>query len=365
MKFFKKYIFPKIDKETKNEIYTINIRTIRYLSLLVGIVQLISIVVFLIANKGFSDRAAFNAFARVGLSVVMCLAGVIISTQIMKNPDVIKDRQTAVRIFIYVFIVLFIVWGIIASVNSYINYQQIITFYTVELVMILFMKLHPLFSTTVIVTSYLATFFIFNFVYIEGLINPYNYILLMLLSALGSIVNFHLTVGYISEKNKANMLNDSLEIIANHDSTTRLLNRYALNQSVPEFLDTDICVAMGDINNFKMVNDTYGHTVGDDVLKLFADILLETFAEKCIFRYGGDEFIVIQEGSDIDSLREKLGEVNKVFASHKIENCQTDLSCSFGCVTAHPISPSDFFTVMTRADLVLYEEKAKFKANKK
>ena len=195
------------------------------------------------------------------------------------------------------------------------QHQQLLTFYTVELVAVLFVKLHPVFTTTVIFGSYILNYLILNFGFEEGVINPYNYLMFAALSVVGAIMNYRLTVGYISEKNKANLLNDSLEIIANHDSITRLQNRYALNQHVPDYIGNDICIAIGDINSFKAVNDTYGHRVGDDVLKGFSDILVAVFPADSVFRFGGDEFLIIEKNNDLDGLNEKLKEVNKRFSA--------------------------------------------------
>lgn len=359
--FLKSYIFPKTDKETKREIITSNIRSIHYVSLVVGIIQLVSIIVFFIANGGFGNSDATEALIRVGLSVLLCLCGFIVSGVIMKKPGIIKNHPNAVRSVIDCFMTLLIIWSIYASVNSYINNQQILTFYTVELLVVLFVKLHPAFTSTLILGSYLANYLILNFGIKEGLINPYNYTMLALLSVAGAIINYRLTINYISEKNKANILNKSLEIIANHDSTTRLQNRYALNQRIPDYLDRDICAAMGDINNFKLVNDTYGHTAGDDVLKAFSDILLKHFPQDSIFRYGGDEFLIIEDGIDTESIQKKLKMVNEAFASVQIAKIKTKLSCSFGCVTAHPQKPQDLFIVLSQADQLLYKEKEKAK----
>lgn len=353
----KSYLLPKPDRAVKREMDTLNIRTIHYVSLMAGVIQLISLVVFLIIHKGISDQSVVNTFIRVGSSVLLCLCGYLVSGRLMRRPDRIGDHPKAVRGFVNGFVILLLVWSMFASVNSYVHYQQLLTFYTVELLTVLFVKLHPVFTAVVILGSYTAYFLILNFGFIPGLINPYNYAMLALLSVLGAILNYHLTANYIDEKNKANLLNDSLEIIANHDSTTRLQNRYALNQRVPGYLDRDICVAMGDINNFKKVNDTYGHTAGDDVLKTFADILLKFFPNESVFRYGGDEFLIIEGGDDFDGLREKLRQVNRAFGEMRISNIQTGFSCSFGCMTAHPHNPSELFYVLSQADGLLYKEK--------
>lgn len=361
----KSYIFPKTDKETKHEIDILNTKNIHYVSLTVGIIQLISLVVFIIVNGGLGDSGVFGAFLRVGSSVLLCLCGYVISGMLLKKPEAVKNHPNALKVFIGGFIILMIIWSMFASINSYVNHQQILTFYTVELLAVLFVKLHPLFSTAIILSSYTAFYLILNFGFIEGLINPYNYFMLSVLSLVGAVINYKMTINYISEKNKAIILNQSLEIIANHDSITRLQNRYALNQHVPDYIGTDICVAMGDINSFKAVNDTYGHSVGDDVLKIFSDILLRYFPREALYRYGGDEFLIIESDCGIEQLNEKLRLVNETFSSVRVSNVQTGLSCSFGSVAAHPLNPTELFAALAQADQKLYKEKNSFKAKNK
>lgn len=356
--WIKSWLFSKPDKETKSEIDTLNTRNIHYVSLIVGLIQLLSLGIYFVANSAdIDDSAAVGIITRVGLSVILCAIGFIISGRLLKNPDTIREHPQGVRIFIGCFVVLLIIWSMYVSTYNYVNYQQLLTFYTVELMAVLFVKLHPVFTAATILGSYILNYLILNFCFIPGLINPYNYMMLALISAAGSILNYRLTVNYIAQKNKANLLNDSLEIIANHDSITRLQNRYALNQHVPDYVGKDICIAMGDINRFKSVNDTHGHRVGDDVLKAFADILLEFFDDKSVFRYGGDEFLLVDQNSDCKAFYEKLQKVNERFASVQIGNLALELGCSFGCLRAHPNDPMDFFRLLTQADQKLYEEK--------
>ena len=363
--WIKDWIFPAMSKETKNEINAQNVNSIHYVSLVVGIVQFISLIIFFIINHNrITDGEAIGAAVRVGLSVILCLLGYFIAGSLMKRPDTVKNHPMTVKVFIGGFLILLIIWSMYVSVWNYINHQQLLTFYTVGLIAALFVKLHPVFMTTVIFGSYVLNYLILNFGFERGLINPYNYLMFAALLVVGAIINYRLTVDYISEKNKANMLNKSLEIIANHDSITRLQNRYALNQHVPDYLGKDICIAIGDINSFKAVNDTYGHQMGDDVLKGFADILVKVFPAESVFRFGGDEFLIIEKNSDLDSLKEKLRQVNDLFSVLQISGIDSQLGCSFGCVTARPKEPSEFLDYLMQADQLLYQEKVRINAKR-
>lgn len=286
----------------------------------------------------------------------------MISRGLLKRPDTTKEHHGAVHAFIGGFVILMISWGIYVSVYNYINQQQLLTFYTVELLAVLLVTLHSVFTTTIITSSYLIHYLILNFGYHEGGINPYNYAMLAVLSIAGAVINYRMTVNYISEKNKANLLNSALEVIANHDSLTRLQNRYALNQNVPGYIGKDVCLAMGDVNRFKIINDTYGHRTGDDVLKAFADILLDFFPQECVYRYGGDEFFIIEHSDNLDAFHEKLRKINERFSGIEITNVEKGLGCSFGSLKAHPKDISDFFAHLTKADQMLYTEKEQIKA---
>ena len=160
---------------------------------------------------------------------------------------------------------------------------------------------------------------------------------------------------------------DGKWMMAYTGATAFLTNTDQVKEAPKSWADVekgDYKVAIGDINSFKAVNDTYGHRVGDDVLKGFADILVQVFPAESVFRFGGDEFLVIEKNSDLDGLKEKLGQVNAMFSALKISGINSQLGCSFGCVTACPKDPSEFFDYLTQADQLLYQEKVRINANR-
>ncbi len=83
---------------------------------------------------------------------------------------------------------------------------------------------------------------------------------------------------------------------AEHDALTDLLNKGSFDKILSLYKqgDTPYALVLADIDVFKSVNDTYGHAVGDDVLRMVANCLKNTFrSTDYIFRIGGDEFAVI------------------------------------------------------------------------
>ena len=74
-------------------------------------------------------------------------------------------------------------------------------------------------------------------------------------------------------------------------------------------------VAIADVDNFKGINDNYGHQVGDSALKRVAQILRESFrADDVVARYGGDEFAFILRTASLEGAQERLEKISKKVA---------------------------------------------------
>jgi two-component system, cell cycle response regulator len=116
-------------------------------------------------------------------------------------------------------------------------------------------------------------------------------------------------------------MNERLLRISQTDGLTEVANRRALETKLDEMwahsqrLHEPLSIVMCDIDKFKSVNDTYGHQVGDIVLKDFACLLKEAVREiDRIGRYGGEEFLLLLPGTPLDSavtFAERLREIVK------------------------------------------------------
>ena len=108
------------------------------------------------------------------------------------------------------------------------------------------------------------------------------------------------------------------QLQAETDPLTGLRNRRALENDVRELRSNgrNFAIAMLDLDNFKRLNDTFGHDTGDRALRLFARVMSETVRDHDILcRHGGEEFVVVLPGADVASaaavfhrLRERLAE---------------------------------------------------------
>lgn len=87
-----------------------------------------------------------------------------------------------------------------------------------------------------------------------------------------------------------------LEYLAKYDVNTKLRNRRGAMAEMNELaaINKEFCVAMGDIDDFKKVNDKYGHSMGDDVLQCFSEIFVQVIGDDGIVcRWGGEEFLIV------------------------------------------------------------------------
>ena len=143
------------------------------------------------------------------------------------------------------------------------------------------------------------------------------------------------------------------------DDLTGLPGRRALGHAMAE-LGNQYVIAMLDVDHFKKFNDTYGHDVGDIVLKKVARELLRVGGGGKAYRYGGEEFAVLFAGRSaerakevLDALRKRISE-NKITPPEKSKAVSVTISVGM-CERGEDIT--DPWGVLKRADQKLYEAK--------
>ncbi|NJD36084.1 MAG: diguanylate cyclase [Betaproteobacteria bacterium] len=116
-------------------------------------------------------------------------------------------------------------------------------------------------------------------------------------------------------------LQDKLREQANRDSLTGLFNRRYLEGTLEREMarckreGTPMTMLLLDIDHFKLINDTYGHQAGDEVLRVFAQALHDSArAEDIVCRYGGEEFLLVLPKMPLDIARERGEFLRKLFA---------------------------------------------------
>lgn len=122
----------------------------------------------------------------------------------------------------------------------------------------------------------------------------------------------------------------------------------------------DIMVVYMDLNRFKWVNDTYGHEKGDELLKIFAEVLMQTLGKECfVGRMGGDEFVAVLLDTTEARFLELWHQVEESLSLHS--DClgfPYQMSSSYGYATRTKGTVISLHAVMQSADRKMYEHKA-------
>jgi diguanylate cyclase (GGDEF)-like protein len=124
--------------------------------------------------------------------------------------------------------------------------------------------------------------------------------------------------------------------------------------------NTSLGLIMVDIDHFKQINDKYGHTSGDIVLKLFADCLKKNLRPKDIFgRYGGDEFVICLMNTTQNAVIEIAERLRQKTSQMLVSFIDTEITASFGIALHHYNSKEDIDSLIRRADNCMYKAKEK------
>jgi len=168
----------------------------------------------------------------------------------------------------------------------------------------------------------------------------------------------------ITEKKK---YESQLEYLAYHDPLTGLKNRRMFKRIATDAIQSaenikgTIAMMYIDIDDFKLINDTYGHDVGDQLLQMFVKRLTSCVRESDVLcRVGGDEFLVllndISKQQDIIHIAERMLLVFQ--ETYDIRGLALHITSSIG-IAVYPKNGSNYDTLLRRADKALYRSKAK------
>ncbi|PCI32770.1 MAG: GGDEF domain-containing protein [Alphaproteobacteria bacterium] len=152
------------------------------------------------------------------------------------------------------------------------------------------------------------------------------------------------------------------------DMLTNIGNRKSFEENLKVAIskanekDSDLCLVIGDIDHFKKFNDTWGHHVGDQVLKVVAHSMKTRVCEfGTTARYGGEEFVIILPEMSLDTAHNLTDMIRETIAKRKMKRKSTGenigkITCSFGVAKYRPGEHRNEF--LERADSALYRSKS-------
>lgn len=156
-----------------------------------------------------------------------------------------------------------------------------------------------------------------------------------------------------------------LEDSANYDQLTKLFNRRYLENNAKELIDTAIlqqqplCVAILDIDNFKTINDTYGHAIGDKVIQIFANRLRnQNRPLDLVARLGGEEFVLIMPNTTLEVAHAHINNSRITMKDRAYKANEYSLKVTFSAGIAKLDTQNvTLIDILNNADKALYESK--------
>jgi diguanylate cyclase (GGDEF)-like protein/PAS domain S-box-containing protein len=174
----------------------------------------------------------------------------------------------------------------------------------------------------------------------------------------------------ITERTRAEravqVLQEELREQSTHDALTGLYNRHFLEEFferellLAERAGHPVSVIMGDLDHFKAVNDRHGHLAGDEVLRVFSNLMKHNArASDIICRYGGEEFLLVLPGMTEEGAVERAEQLRRAMAATPVSHgaSQITVTASFGVAT-FPFHGRTTDELIAAADSALYSAKA-------
>ena len=176
---------------------------------------------------------------------------------------------------------------------------------------------------------------------------------------------------HITQKKEEKMQYEQLVCLAHYDTLTQIPNRFLFQKRLEEVQNkaarhsTSFAFFFIDIDNFKSINDTYGHATGDFVLCSIAQNIKKVIRlEDTFARIGGDEFTIIteniQESQEVKNLAKKV--ISAVTTPIIYKNKEFHITCSIG-ISRYPIDSTQITELLHKSDHAMYIAKENGKNN--
>lgn len=340
----REYLFPSIDQTTATTMDRQSMRSISNVSLAASIFETISIIIFLIRNRFSIDADKLSILYSVIFCAVFSFISFVLSRIMMKNKKLSHIISLIFKISVYT---IYTIWGVYSDMRHYVVGDQMLTFHTIQLLMVCFMQFEPFISVILVTAAYSGLYMAAYAARSAAGIETTNFVLLAILSAVSMCVRYH-THLYLVRKE------EQLKEISHRDALTGLRNRLALEEDAKIVHGTAMAAYMIDIDYFKEFNDHYGHVVGDEILKETGTILQKLYPEALCYRYGGDEFLVLSKGEGTNNYTGEEYEFEKETSKG---TCKINLS--IGKAKAEPQSYDEVFDLISTADAKLYKVKVR------
>lgn len=338
-----------------------NIKRIYYLSFIVIPLRLLNI--FLLLNAGVVSDTWGQGIFICHITLLILWVGIFIATYKLKEKLL---ANTLAYILQYIVPVSIMVSGIIIVTIDQMETTSISPFILVSIVVGAVFLIRPLVSGIIFFTSYLVYYNLIAITITSQevlLSNRVNGITAIALGFFLSVLIWRYNYINIIQNRRIEVQQRRLEQMAFSDPLTKLYNRHFFNKMIKKEYSSvrryghESVIIMLDLDDFKKINDSYGHLIGDQVLVQVAKLLRSNIRESdTLARFGGEEFIILAPQISLEEGEAFAEKLRKLIAETSFETGETTIhiTASFGVSKLHKEQNLELENYISHADFGLH-----------
>ena len=360
--FSSKEEYTKFLKYTAKE----NGKISRKMALLISIFEILLILSGSIINKQSYGEIHLIYTLLYIVALLGCGIFIVIVTWGLKD---IESRYKIILKNFVVYNVLILSWAVVISYLDMIlhDHYSLMVIMSAMIGIPLSFYLAPIIIITMnIIVSIVMTIMICFSGNVQEII-PYliNYYIFVVMATTIGVIHVFMKIKMYKKNIELVEANCALKNIAERDYLSGLYNRTKLNEvSEKVWIDgiknnTQLGCILFDIDDFKKINDTYGHIEGDRLIRRISEIIIRTTddIEAYSFRYGGEEFLIVLPGMDSEKLMCLAETIRYKISTLRIYDAEYKISISGGVYSNIPTSKGNIKDFFLQADKGLYKAK--------
>ncbi|MCR4764247.1 MAG: bifunctional diguanylate cyclase/phosphodiesterase [Lachnospiraceae bacterium] len=315
---------------------------------------------------GIRVRTSGWIAGHLAMYLTLIAAAVTVLVYSVKNLKKQKNRHFATATVFMVFSLICIVFGIYISNQDYIKGEQLFTFTSLVIIAVCLVVWRPFVALLITIPSFLMMYFLMVRADGASYATRVNFLVQWICVFLCAVGNYGVRMQLARQSESLKKSNEQLIEKSYIDDLTGLRNRSAMRKEALELIGRQVMIFMIDVDNFKYINDTYNHVVGDEVLVRIADMIRESFSLSVAnsktrwlnyYRFGGDGFILLVSGYPEKEIFDKIRALQEMLHAEQFEGTDIVISISCGVITGLPQSPDDLKDMVRYSDHTLYEAK--------
>ncbi|MGE4284588.1 MAG: GGDEF domain-containing protein [Clostridia bacterium] len=342
-----------VDKGFEREFFNYDMR--RYAKVIGPVILIFGVIymMFFIADY-FTIENSFSFMIILIIRALFLVVSVIVYLAVKKT-----NNYTNLVYLITAYEILAII-GFLVIIDHYESLTLLSFFSIIVMTLAVYIIPNKLTYAQIISAVLSLSFFIFHAKHIEGMetsvffkMVAYNLIIIIYCNTGAYLTNFY----------KRKQFVDSRELlrVSITDPLTGIYNRTKFNDELSRWIDycnkyeNPLCLGIFDIDDFKRVNDNYGHLIGDSVIQNIAATIKKAIRNTDVFaRWGGEEFVIFLPNTDIHQAMEMMERMRICIQNNKYDKVE-NITCSFGLAALRENENAE--SLLQRADKLLYDAK--------